>query len=182
MTRLLLIAMCLQSLGLAQHPFPRQIFTTFPHCFGDDHAVAAGHVRFTQDEHIAFLLTIIPNEKQEAAESAYRYWELASFSVDWFGGTKRVSLNYVKSHMPRAMLLEMRFPVDEHPMVEADSLAELLKAEKEYEDKTNESKVVGGIANSLLEKFIAKYNLGDMFTLDEDYGGATPTTCGKQDE
>ncbi len=135
------------------------------------------HVRFTGEEHLKILL----NERtsREAQDWPYREWEMAAQSINWFDGTKPVSLAYVKSHIPRAMLLELRFPVDPNPhMVKAD-VDRLLEAERKY----NESTKIADSGRQYLADLLKKYCVGPSATFDKDMGGATPMSdCGKWEE
>ncbi len=123
-----------------------------------------GHVRWTPEETIQLLL----NERNSrmAQDVPYIRWENASRDLDWFSGTKRVPLVEIKSHMPRAMLLELRFPVDQNPPVDPKGLEVLIAAEKAYEETT---KGIQDYPISLLKK----YGVGPQAILDQDYGGAT---------
>lgn len=126
------------------------------------------HVRFTPQEHLQVLLN--DRKARGAQAEPYREWERASRSINWFDGDKPVSLPYVKSHMPRAMLLELRFPVDQNPhMVQAD-VDRLLEAERIY----NESATLAEASDTYLKELMAKYGIGPAAVLDEDMGGATP--------
>ena len=126
-----------------------------------------GHVRWTPEETVKVLLQ--EKESKEAQDYPYRNWEIASMSLDWFSGTKRVPLNEIKGHMPRAMLLRMRFPVDQNPPVDAKGYADLIAAEKAYEDSTKSADA----ARQYLLDLIKKYGVGPQATLDQDMGGAT---------
>ncbi len=126
---------------------------------------ARKHVRFTTEDHLKILQAQILSER---AWVPYAKWEAASHSIHWFDGKKPVSLDYVKSHMPRAMLLSLRFPVDQNPRVLQSDLDNLLKAEREYEEA---EEVVKGTW-SFVKELRAKYGLGAAI-FDKDMGGAT---------
>ena len=135
------------------------------------------HVRFTPEEHVQILL----NERNasQAQQKPYWEWEHASRSINWFDGPKPISLSYVKSHMPRAMLLELRFPVDQNPRTVQADVDRLLETEKKY----NESTKFADVGRDYLVGLLKKYGIGPSAILDEDQGGATPQSeCGKWEE
>lgn len=127
-------------------------------------AAYGGHVRFSTEDHLALLLHLRRTREQQ--HGPYRRWEMASRELDWFSGPKPVSLDYVKRHMPRAMLLELRFPVDQNPHIDPVGLKALLDAEAAYEKTTK-----GTQDFPLL--LLKKYNVGPGAVYDEDMGGFT---------
>lgn len=126
------------------------------------------HVRFTEAEHIHVLL----DERRARDKQAFPYqeWETASMSINWFGGPRPVSLNYIKSHMPRAMLFTLAFPADPNPHIAQADLNRLLEAEKRY----NESMKDNDGAQSYIKGLLSKYGVGPEVIMDEDAGGVTP--------
>lgn len=135
------------------------------------------HVRFTPEEHVQVLL----NEKaaREGEDFPYLYWERASKDLDWFSGPKPVSLKYIKSHMPRAMLLELQFPVDQNPHVDPKGVERLLAAEKSYQDALK----LADISAAYVMELMKKYGVGPSATFDADMGGIVPSgKCNKYEE
>ena len=135
------------------------------------------HVRFTPQEHIQILL----HERNAMFTQRWPYheWEQASRKINWFDGKKPVSLAYVKSHMPRAMLLELRFPVDPNPHIVQADVDRLLEAERKY----NESSKTADAGRTYLHELMSKYGIGPGAVFDEDMGGATPQSgCQKWEE
>jgi len=135
------------------------------------------HVRFTKEEHLQILL----NERnaRNTSDWPYRDWENAARSINWFDGPKPVSLSYVKSHMPRAMLLELRFPVDQNPHVVQEGVDLLLAAEKKYDESTK----AADASRAYLLELMKKYGIGPTAVFDQDVGGATPQGgCEKYEE
>lgn len=129
-----------------------------------------GHVRFTVEE----VLQMQANSKKQ--DQPYREWELAASTLNWFDGTKRVPLSMIKSHMPRAMLLRLRFPVDQNPPVVAKDLEELIKAEKDYYAVVDSGK-------DFFPSLMKKYGIGPTAIFDQDMGGATPIDgCGRYED
>lgn len=157
--------------ALAQAPKKKQEPIHFSTCV-EPIAAYGEHVRFTTEEHIKLLLLQV----RPPGESEYRAWEQASYGIDWFSGPKPVSLAYVKSHMPRAMLLTLRFPVDQNPHVNPADLKRLLETESAYESATKNSQ-------AYTQELMKKYSIGPGAIFDEDFGGATPReSCGKWEE
>ncbi len=135
------------------------------------------YVRFTTEEHLQILL----NERtaRNVQDLPYRSWENASRHINWFDGEKPVSLAYVKSHMPRAMLLELRFPVGQNPHIVQDDIDWLLKTEKAY----NEAAKVIEDGTAYLRGLLTKYDIGPSAIFDDDMGGVRPEGgCAKWEE
>lgn len=125
------------------------------------------HIRFTTEEHLQILL--LQKKTSEEQDRPYREWEHASFSINWFDGESPVSLDYVKFHMPRAVLLSIRFPVDRNPKVVKADVDKLLAAEAAYTESTKS-------ADELRSYFVSianKYGMTKGFYFDQDMGGAT---------
>ncbi len=132
------------------------------------------HVRWTSDEHIQLLLDM--KKQSDGQRFPYLEWELASRELDWFGGSKRVPLSEIKSRMPRAMLLELKFPVDQNPPVDPKGLQRLIDAEKAYNSAANG-------AQDFATNLMKKYGIGPQAVFDEDFGGATPMEgCARYEE
>lgn len=128
------------------------------------------HTRFAASEHTRILTSRLRQIE------IYEQWEQSARWLDWFSGTKRVSLAYVKSHMPRAMLLELRFPVDQNPPVDPKGLEQLLATEHDYDVAANRDQ-------EYIKQLLVKYGIGPAAIFDEDMGGATPQgACGKYEE
>lgn len=135
-------------------------------------AAYGSHVRFTPEEHLKIV------QNQHATDREYREWENASWGLDWFSGKQPVSLAYVKKHMPRAMLLSIRFPVNQNPPVDPDGLKDLLAAEKAY---LAAQKVLDD--ENYSQQLMTKYGIGPGAIFDPDMGGAKPMSgCGKYEE
>lgn len=157
-------------------PSPKESTLKIQVCVENIEAYGA-HTRFTTGEHLQILL----NDKasRDAQDRPYRDWELASSSINWFDGSKPVSLSYVKSHMPRGMLLTLGFPVDPNPHIVQADVERLLEAEKKYE----ESGKIASAGRDYLFGLLKKYGIGPAASLDKDMGGATPmSTCAKYEE
>ena len=140
MKLLLALALAFSSVLFGQTPKSKPHTISFQVCvkytpaFGGDEK---HHVRFTDADHIAFLLELYRSRNEQ--DLTYYEWERASRSIDWFGGTVPVSTSYVKKHMPRAMLLELEFP--QGPTnVEPASLKRLRDTEKNYENIAKKSR------------------------------------------
>ena len=135
------------------------------------------HVRFTTEEHLHVLLD--ERNANRSSELPYFRWEAAAGSIDWFTGAKPVSLAYVKSHMPRAMLLELQFPADPNPHAVQSDVNRLIDAERKY----NESQEVAEAGREYIRMLMKKYGIGPDVVFDDDEGGATPVaSCGKWEE
>ena len=156
---------------------PSQQYTaTFSVCVEPINAYGQ-HVRFTEAEHIELLLRNL--KARDAQYGPYREWESASRSINWFGGKRSISLAYIKSHMPRAMLLVLRFPVNQNPPAVKADIDRLIAAEAKY----LEAEKVSNLFNDYVMGLMKQYGIGPSATIDDDFGGATPFGgCNKYEE
>ncbi len=126
------------------------------------------HVAFTTDEHLRILIA------DRKAAHTYDDWDRVARSPQtdkdlWFNGKEKVSLAYVKSHMPRAVVFTTRFPVDKAPRINRKWLDQLLDSEQRYEDDAKKLRAIWDEVNTKYK--VQRGPLYGYATVDENLGG-----------